>query len=408
MSLYLGLMSGTSLDGIDVAAVAFGGEGERPSAADLRAFRSVPYEPAFRARLRAACREGRAPDLCALGFELGERFAEAALGALREAGIPARAVTAIGSHGQTVWHEPAGREARPGGGGRGAGARPSGGGDHRSGDSPPSAAGRWRGGSTLQIGEAAVVAERTGIPVVADFRVRDVAAGGEGAPLTPYFDRLVLGGGDGRAVVNLGGMGNLTALPAAGSGADPVAFDTGPGVALVDAAAERLSGGERRYDEDGRTAATGAVSEAALAAWTSDPFFRAPPPRSTGRERFGDARLEAWLERHPELGDAAVLSTLTELTARTVADAFRWVAFPVEEVLLCGGGARNRELRRRLEERLAPRRVRPLEAVGWDGDAREAAAFALLARQHVLGIPVELGWATGAAGPRLLGKRTPA
>lgn len=376
MALYAGLMSGTSLDGVDVALARFEGEEERPRSAELAAFRSRAYGGELRRRLRRACEAAPASELCALDFELGRRFAGALRDTLDAADLEATDLTAVGSHGQTVWHEP------PGG----------------SGD-----------GSTFQIGEAAVVAEAVGVPVISDFRVRDMAAGGHGAPLTPYFDRLLLTDDrEARGIQNLGGMGNLTALPPRGSGQDPVAFDTGPGNALLDAAAERLSGGAARMDEDGRRAAAGEVIPAALEAWREDPFFRSPPPRSTGRERFGPDRLAGWLDRHGDRSPEDLLATLTELTARSVADSLEWVDFGLDALYLCGGGARNPELVRRLRERVAPVAVRPLARLGWDPDAREAVAFALLARQHLLEIPASPPWATGARGARVLGKRTPA
>lgn len=371
-------MSGTSLDGIDVAVTELGGRRERPAPARLLAFDSRPYDPDFRDRLRRACDEagGGADEMCELDFELGERFAEAVLAALCGAGIAADRVAAIGSHGQTVRHRP-----------------PADG----------------RRGSTLQIGEPAVVAERTAIPVVADFRTRDVAAGGHGAPLTPYFDRLLLSSPErSRAIQNLGGMANVTALPGGDSAREPVAFDTGPGMALIDGAVHRLTGGEVAYDRNGEMAAHGRVLEGALEEWLADPFFAEPPPRSTGRERFGGAALEAWLARHREEQPEDLVSTLTELTARSIAASYGRIGFELEEVYLCGGGARNAELRRRLTERLAPLPVRPLTELGWDGDAREAAAFALFARQHLLGFAPDLRWATGAVGPRVLGKHVPA
>jgi anhydro-N-acetylmuramic acid kinase len=246
--------------------------------------------------------------------------------------------------------------------------------------------------------------------VIADFRVRDVAAGGHGAPLAPLFDDLLLRAPDrSRAIQNVGGMGNVTALPPAGARADrPIAFDTGPGVALIDAAVRRLTGGASRWDVDGRLAAAGQADEALVEEWLEDAFFAEPPPRSTGRERFGSARVEAWLAGHPDLGVEDAVATLTEVTARSIAGSYELIGFAIDEVLLCGGGARNPEIRRRLADRLPAAEVRGLEELGWDPDAREAVAFALLARQHVCGIPVDLTWATGAAGPRHLGKRTPA
>lgn len=372
-------MSGTSLDGIDVAVVEMGGRGERPEPAALAAFQAHPYDAAFREALRRACDGGEsttADELCELDFTLGTRFADAVLATLAASGITPGQVAAIGSHGQTVRHRPP------------AGGRP---------------------GSTLQIGEPAVIAERTGITVVADFRVRDMAAGGHGAPLTPYFDRLLLSSRRAtRAIQNIGGMANVTALPRVGEGRPPVAFDTGPGVALIDGAVRRLTGGEVAYDRDGEMAAHGQVLERAVEEWLADPFFSEPPPRSTGRERFGSAPLERWMARHREARPEDLVSTLTEVTARSIAGSYRWIGFEVEEVYLCGGGARNAELRRRLAERLAPTPLADLAALGWEGDAREAAAFALLARQHLLGFAASPEWATGARGARILGKRVPA
>jgi anhydro-N-acetylmuramic acid kinase len=378
VTLYAGLMSGTSLDGIDVAFVRLEGRGERPSAAGVESFHSVPYDDAFRDRLRRACEAGRAEDLCRLDFELGRRFAAALARGLEAAGLESGDVAAVGCAGQTVWHE------------------------------PPTAD---RPGSTLQLGEGAVIAEQTGITVVEDFRVRDVAAGGHGAPISAYFDHLLLSAPDrGRGILNLGGMGNLTALPAGSADATPIAFDTGPGVVLIDAAARWLTGGRARFDEDGRMAASGSALEEAVEAWLEDPFFREAPPRTTGRERFGPARLEAWLEERLAGGDRPedLLASLTEVTAAAASSALTWVPFDVEELYLCGGGARNPELARRVAARVAPRPVRTLDALGWDGDAREAAAFALLARQHLLGYPAGAPWATGARGARVLGKLVPA
>lgn len=376
-NLYIGLMSGTSLDGVDAALVELVGSEERPERARLVGFVTHAYEEAFRARLGRATRgEGGAAELCDLGFELGHRFAQAAEALLPEAGVAREDVAAAGSHGQTVWHR---------------------------------APAEGSGGATLQIGEAAVVAERLGVPVVADFRVRDVASGGHGAPLTPYFDRLLLSSAErSRAVQNIGGIANVTALPREGSADRPLAFDTGPGVALLDGAVRSRTGERHRFDEDGRLAAAGTVIDGALSSWLCDDFFRLPPPRSTGRERFGDRRLEAWLEAHAAESAADLAATLTELTARTIAESYAWIEFPIEEVLLCGGGARNPELRRRLAAHLGPTPVRVLDEIGWNADAREAAAFALLARQHLLGIAVDLSWATGSPGPRILGKMIPA
>ena len=370
--LFIGLMSGTSLDGIDVALVRYEGREETPAVARLEWFDTLAYEPEFAVQLGEAA-EGKvdAEALCALNFALGERLAASAAAAIEVAGEP---VLAIGSHGQTLWHCPPGAEG---------------------------------GGSTLQLGEPAVIAERTGVDVIADFRVRDVAAGGHGAPLTPAFDDLLLRTGHARAVQNIGGMANVTALPSQDDrSTPPAAFDTGPGVAMIDAAVRRLTGAA--WDEDGRLAASGQVHEALVEEWLTDPFFTEIPPRSTGRERFGASRVSAWLDKHDDLAATDTIATLTEVTARSIAASYSLIAFPIDEVLLCGGGARNPEIRRRLAAHIPDVEVRRLEEAGWNGDAREAAAFSLLARQYVLGLPVDIAWATGARGARRLGKRVPA
>ena len=375
MKRWVGVMSGTSLDGVDVAIVETEGRGERPRAWRLAAFRSEPYETALRSRIAAAITSGNAAAICALDFELGARIGEAVLRTLASASLEPGDVEAIGSHGQTVWHTP------PGGA---------------------------RMGATLQLGQPAVIAERTACDVVSDFRVRDVAAGGEGAPLTAYTDWILLRGRASRAIQNIGGIGNVTALPGHPSDGTPQAYDTGPGVVLIDGAVEALTGGEARFDLDGAMAARGRVHGEALAEWLADPFFAQPPPRSTGREHFSRERLHAWLHRHAALSPEDAVATLTELTARTIADAYRWLEEVPAACYLCGGGARNPVLAARIGALLAPVPVRDLAALGLDPDAREAVAFALLARQRVLGFPANAPWATGAAGPRLLGVRTPA
>jgi anhydro-N-acetylmuramic acid kinase len=375
MPVYVGVMSGTSLDGVDVAVVRFEGEGERPDELEVTSFRSTPYHAGLRGRIRSAIGHGSAETVCALDFELGRCIGEAVARALEIAGVPPGEIRAIGSHGQTVWHRPPGP------------------------DGP---------GATLQLGAPAAIVEATGIPVVADFRARDIAAGGHGAPLTAYSDWLLFAAEAGRAIQNIGGMANLTVLPARDDGATPIAFDTGPGVALIDAAIQKWSGGENAFDRDGELASRGSVLEGAIDEWLSDPYFAAPPPKSTGREYFSIERLDRWLTRHDGASEADLAATLTELTARTIARGFEWATAPVEACYLCGGGARNPCLTRRIRGALGGVRVAGLAELGVDPDAREAVAFALLARQHVLGIPANAPWATGAAGPRVLGSWTPA
>lgn len=375
--LVIGLMSGTSLDGVDAALVRL--EGDAPEWR-VEAFIARPYPPERRERIHAAIQEGGAPELCALHATLGEWFAEAALAACAEAGVAPEEVDLIGSHGQTVWHE------------------------------PPSPGCR---GSTLQLGCPATIAERTGIPVVSDFRARDTAAGGEGAPLVPWVDRLLFAHPERRRILqNIGGMANLTRVPRRGEDAPLLAFDTGPGVALVDAAVDLATGGKRSFDEDGRRAAAGQVDEGVLEELLAHPFLHRPPPKSTGRETFGRPMVAALAERFragPEPRWDDLVATLTEMTARSIAGAVRRWVLPegADELILTGGGARNPELVRRIGRAIDPLPVRTADALGLDPEAKEAVAFAVLAwafaRQDAGNVPE----ATGARGPRLLGSFTP-
>jgi anhydro-N-acetylmuramic acid kinase len=381
--LFGGLMSGTSLDGIDVLLLEVASDGEDPAGIRwaVRAFRSVPYSPRRRGKIREALADGTPGRLATLHAELGEWMAHAFLILLDQEGIGAGEVAALGSHGQTIWHEPPEEDRR---------------------------------GATLQLGDAATLAERTGIPVVSDLRSRDVAAGGHGAPLVPWADWVFFRQeGKGRAIQNLGGMGNVTFLPGSGELAGVRAFDTGPGVALLDGAARWASGGGEPWDRDGRRAARGTVDRGFLEKLLEDPFFRKKPPRSTGRERFGESFLRTIVDRldpHEPGEWDDVLATLTALTAESVARSYRTFlpVTEIDEVVLTGGGARNPTLVRFLEEALSPLPVAVgAEALGMDPDAREAAAFALLAWAHLRGVPGNLPGATGAAGPRVLGSLTP-
>jgi anhydro-N-acetylmuramic acid kinase len=289
-------------------------------------------------------------------------------------------VAAICSHGQTVWHR------------------------------PPAGA---RRGATLQLGDAATIAERTGCAVVSDFRTRDVAAGGHGAPLVPWADRLLFSvPGRARALQNIGGIGNVTWLPPHGSDEAAFAFDTGPGNALIDAAVELATDRRLGFDRDGALAARGEVDGELLADLLRHPYFAAEPPKSTGREEFGRPFVVRLVEAMRPEGDRDwldLVATLTELTARTIADAYaRWlVPRGVHEVVITGGGARNPTLVGRIRALLAPLPVVDAAELGIDADAKEAVAFALLAWAHLHGIPANLPAATGAAGPRVLGSLTP-
>ena len=381
MSLYGGILSGTSLDGVDALLLRLEGSDARQVTWEIVAFETDPYAPEERDRIREDIATGGARELALLHVDLGRRFAGAFHRLLETARVDASEVEAIGSHGQTVWHE------------------------------PPTAA---RAGATLQLGDPAGLAEATGLDVVSDFRARDVAAGGHGAPLVPWCDWVLLRRPEvGRALQNLGGMGNVTFLPRDEDPAGVRGFDTGPGVALIDGAARRASGGVDLWDSEGRRAARGRVDPALLDALLSDPFFGESPPRSTGRERFGDARLEALVARAAPASEGDwddLLATLTELTARSMADAYeRFLPLDeVDEIVLTGGGARNPTLVERITRLLAPIPVRSgPDALGLDPDAREAAAFALLAWAHVNGIPSSLPAVTGARGSRVLGSWVP-
>jgi anhydro-N-acetylmuramic acid kinase len=378
--LIVGLMSGTSLDGIDAALVQI--EGRTPD--DLRweavRFSSVPLTERQRATIHGAILAGTADALCSLHAELGEWLAEAVVRVCDEAGVPLEQVDVVGSHGQTVWHRP------PADGGR---------------------------GSTLQLGDAATIAERTGCAVVADFRARDMAAGGHGAPLVPWVDQLLFRREQGaRALQNIGGIGNVTWVPPRSSAESAFAFDTGPGNALIDAAVELATSGRMTFDRDGRLAAQGEVNQQLVTELLAHPFFSGEPPKSTGRELFGRPfvdRLVGALQPEGDRDWLDLVATLTEVTARSIADAYRRWVVPrgVEEVVVTGGGALNPTLLRRIRALLDPLPVHDGTVLGIDPEAKEAVAFAVLAWAHCHGIPANVPAATGAAGPRVLGSYTP-
>jgi anhydro-N-acetylmuramic acid kinase len=268
-------------------------------------------------------------------------------------------------------------------------------------------------GATLQLGCPSTIAERTGISVVSDLRARDMAAGGQGAPLVPWVDRLLFAGRDStRVLQNIGGMANLTLVPPRGSDGAGLAFDTGPGNALIDAAVELATRGADCYDRDGGWASMGHVDEALLAELMAHEYFRLEPPKSTGREVFGRAMVQSvvaarTLETPQQWAD--LIATLTTFTVRSISDALRQWVLPlgVDEVVVTGGGARNPCIMDGLREALAPLPIHGGDRIGLDPDAKEAVAFAALAWAHVRGIPANVPDATGAAGPRVLGSLTP-
>ncbi len=392
-AICIGLISGTSVDGIDVAVVRIAGNGQGTTP-ELLAFETVPYPDAVRAELLGLYDDqaNAVQRLCSLNVVVGECFADATLAVCGRAGIDLGEVEVIGSHGQTVWHQP---EADP--------------------DVPLSTP------STLQISEAAVIAARTGAPVMADFRVADMAVGGQGAPLASYFDWAVLGDRTAsRCVQNIGGIGNLTWLPAGGGVDDVIAFDTGPGNILIDGLVTLLTGGRQMFDRDGLLGTVGTVDDALLTTLLRDPYLDLAPPKTTGREYYGMAQCRGLIadaglpEGALDGSDEAarqrgldLIATATAYTARSIVDSYR-CRLPrlPDEVLVNGGGSRNPTLMRMLGEALAPIPVMATDAVGYDGDAKEAIAFALMAHDSLAGFPTNVPGATGASRAVPLGKLT--
>ena len=363
MALALGLMSGTSCDGISAALASFSGRTLR-----VLAERTRPYPATLSRRLLRAA-ELSAPALSSLHMELGGEFAAAASGLLRMARVSPSRVAVIGSHGHTVYHGPA--------------------------DPLP---------STLQLGSPAVIAERTGLPVVADFRPRDIAAGGEGAPLVPYFDESFFGGGPVRALQNIGGIANVTVV---GRGVTACAFDTGPGNCLIDAIIRRASRGRLRCDVSGRLARRGRIDHQAVARLWRHPYFHRPPPKSTGRELFHEAWLRQTLGRHlcGRLPDT--LATLTYFTAYAIAQSLRrFTKHRLREVIVSGGGVHNRTLMDHLTRLLAPVPVHSIARYGIPVQAKEPVAFAFLALRALAGRRNHLPQTTGAGHGCTLGALT--
>ncbi len=366
--LYIGLMSGTSMDAVDAVLLDFA-QGMR-----LVGTHSIPLPDALRGELLAICQSG--PDeierMGRLDRELGELFAEAARGVLTSSEHHAAEVRAIGSHGQTIRHRPAGRHA-----------------------------------FTLQIGDPNTIAEQTGIAVVADFRRRDIAAGGQGAPLVPAFHAGAFGHADAnRIILNLGGIANITVLPA-GQPDRAYGFDTGPANTLMDAWIQKQQG--LALDANGEWAASGDSQPGLLQQLLTHPFFAMPAPKSTGREDFHLPWLESELSRlGQDVAAEDVQATLLELTAASVAHAIAGTELGGGELLICGGGAFNTTLWHRLQTLLPSWTLHSTADFGLAPNWVEATAFAWLAHQTVLGLPGNLPAVTGAAGPRVLGAIHPA
>ncbi|NGZ06340.1 MAG: anhydro-N-acetylmuramic acid kinase [Magnetococcales bacterium] len=365
----VGLMSGTSADGIDAVLVRTDGMTPPRVLAELE----MPFADDLHQRILALYQTGtdELERLGRLHRELGERFAEAALAVARQGGLSMERVDVIGSHGQTVRHR------------------------------PPF--------FTWQIGDPFIIAARTGVTTVADFRPADLAQGGEGAPLAPLFHQVLFGRpGQRVAVVNLGGIANVTALP--GHPEHPlVAGDIGPANSLIDLLATRLGNGQRTMDHHGTAADQGTVDRAVLAELLDHPYLQRPFPKSTGREEFGAEFLHTLLTRHPHLNGVDGLATLTQFTAQIVADGCMGLLPPApNRVILCGGGARNRSLVARLQRCLPPGvRISDAEDLGVNAATLEAQAFAWFAVRTLKGLPSSLPQATGARIPAILGSIHP-
>lgn len=379
----IGLMSGTSVDGIDAAVVEITGHGLETTV-NLIAFETFPFPPDVPQRILALCQPdtSRVDDICEMNFYIGHLFAEAVKHILQKNGMFAGDIDLIGSHGQTIHHLPRLNEPR----------------------------GKIKIPSTLQIGEPAVIAHETGIPTIADFRVADMAAGGQGAPLVSYPDYLLFRDtAKTVGLLNIGGIANLTVLPANGSFDSVSAADTGPGNMCVDAVVSEITDGKERYDEAGRRAAQGTPHQPLIDEWLKHPFFHLSPPKTTGREMFGHTFALECLTvcREHNLSDNDSVATLTELTVQTVAlyiSQFVSEQNPIDILYVSGGGVNNQTLMQKLSEVLANTVVEPVDTSGISADAKEAIAFAILANESLHGQAGNLPSATGASVRKVLGK----
>ena len=380
----VGLMSGTSVDGIDAALVEIGGSDEAPEVR-LVAFEDRPWPAGVREQIFPLFRPETATvdKIGYMNFLLGELYAQAVASVVEKAGLALADIDLIGSHGQTIWHAPevCGKDGFP-------------------------------VSFTVQIGEGAVIAARTGVPTVSDFRVADMAVGGQGAPLVPFSEYLLYRRpGETILLQNIGGIGNMTVLSGDEGPEAVYAFDTGPGNMIIDAVVSVLTGGKVTYDAGGARAAAGRVDRALLEWLQQDPYYAMPLPKTTGRERFGVQYVDKILAygREHGLSDADLLATVTDLTAWSIADAYQRYVLPrrqATELVVGGGGSYNAALLGFLRERFAPYgiKVHTQEDLGWSSDAKEAVAFALLADCCVRDKPNVLPSVTGAAAAAVMGK----
>ena len=380
----VGMMSGTSVDGVDAALVEISGTDSEPKV-KLLAFENKPYPPQVREKIFSLFTPANATvdKVGYMNFLLGEIYAKSALSVIEKAGMKPEKIDVIGSHGQTIWHAPI----------------------PESPDGIPVA-------YTVQIGEGSVIAERTGILTVSDFRVADMAAGGQGAPLVPFSEYLLYRREKETILLqNIGGIGNMTVMPAGAKPRDVFAFDTGPGNMIIDAVISAVTGGEKTYDAGGETAAKGRVCNALLDILKEEPYYRQPLPKTTGREHFGvqyTAKILSWWKENP-IPVEDLLATVTDLTAYSIADAYERYVLPkyrASEIIVGGGGSYNATLLRFMKERFAPHgvAVRTQEDLGLSSDAKEAVAFALMADCCMRGKANTLPSVTGAEHPAVMGK----
>lgn len=374
MAYAIGLISGTSLDGCDAALVHIANR-----QAELIAFLTLPMSAALRARIMDCCSLDRSNIAltCSVNAELGYWFSEAAEAVCEQAGISLEEVACIGSHGQTVYHIPVSNVGLA--------------------------------ASTLQLGEPAIIAYKTRRPVVSSFRAMDMAAGGRGAPLVPFAEYMLYRTDYDRALQNLGGIGNVTGLPANCALDDVFAFDTGPANMIIDELAACFFGVP--FDDKGAIAASGQVNETVLAEWMGISFVTDPPPKATGRELYGKQFVDAAICTYPDIAPADWLATATRYTAETIRINYAQYVFPrcdAREIILSGGGAHNLTLRRMLVELFPTRTILTQEDIGFCSDAKEAVAFALIAYETLQGRPGNVPSATGARRPVILGSITQA
>ncbi len=380
----VGMMSGTSVDGVDAALVEISGTDSEPKV-KLLAFENKPYPPQVREMIFSLFTPANATvdKVGYMNFLLGEIYAKSALSVIEKAGMKPEEIDVIGSHGQTIWHAPI----------------------PESPDGIPVA-------YTVQIGEGSVIAERTGILTVSDFRVADMAAGGQGAPLVPFSEYLLYRREKETILLqNIGGIGNMTVMPAGAKPRDVFAFDTGPGNMIIDAVISAVTGGEKTYDAGGETAAKGRVCNALLDILKEEPYYRQPLPKTTGREHFGvqyTEKILSWWKENP-IPVEDLLATVTDLTAYSIADAYERYVLPkyrASEIIVGGGGSYNATLLRFMKERFALHgvAVRTQEDLGLSSDAKEAVAFALMADCCMRGKANTLPSVTGAEHPAVMGK----